>query len=159
MNAIRTTLEHQYSLIRDAREVLFDFCARLPATDLVRSSSHTGNGGSIRNLFVHVRNTYVGWIAGAALRRPFEEKEYEWAGTLEQCREYFNEVNNLMEEFLQMFEDNYQQELQSVTNDGQRATPLRLFTHVITHEFHHKGQILALARQWGHIPVDTDVVR
>nr|WP_261382294.1 DinB family protein [Mucilaginibacter achroorhodeus] len=38
-------------------------------------------------------------------------------------------------------------------------SPLELFTHVITHEFHHKGQLVNMSRQLGYIPVDTDVIR
>jgi uncharacterized damage-inducible protein DinB len=37
------------------------------------------------------------------------------------------------------------------------ATPLQLFTHVMTHEFHHKGQLLSMFRILGHVPPDTDV--
>ncbi|MCB0624495.1 MAG: hypothetical protein KDC43_11415, partial [Saprospiraceae bacterium] len=39
------------------------------------------------------------------------------------------------------------------------AEAFRLFTHVVTHEFHHKGQILSLTRHLGFVPVDTDVMR
>ncbi|TKC09723.1 DinB family protein [Pedobacter frigoris] len=34
-----------------------------------------------------------------------------------------------------------------------------IFTDVITHEFHHKGQAMTMARLLGHIPPDTDVMR
>ena len=39
------------------------------------------------------------------------------------------------------------------------AEAFRLFTHVVTHEFHDKGQILSLTRHLGFVPVDTDVMR
>ncbi|MCP3027145.1 DinB family protein [Halobacillus sp. A5] len=35
---------------------------------------------------------------------------------------------------------------------------LWLMTHTITHEFHHKGQIVSIARRLGYEPVDTDLV-
>ncbi|HEX8506591.1 MAG TPA: DinB family protein [Hymenobacter sp.] len=38
-------------------------------------------------------------------------------------------------------------------------SPLQLFPHVITHEFHHKGQILSMSRLLGHVPVDTGAIR
>ena len=44
-------------------------------------------------------------------------------------------------------------------SDLLKANPFKLFTHVITHEFHHQGQILPMSRQLGYIPVDTDVMR
>ena len=39
------------------------------------------------------------------------------------------------------------------------ATPAALFTHVITHEFHHKGQIASMSRHLGYLPPDTAVLR
>ncbi len=42
---------------------------------------------------------------------------------------------------------------------AKNTTPFELFTHVITHEFHHKGQVLSLSRHLGYIPVDTDIIR
>ncbi|PFP27641.1 hypothetical protein COJ96_15565 [Bacillus sp. AFS073361] len=37
-------------------------------------------------------------------------------------------------------------------------TPCKLLTHTITHEFHHKGQIVAMLRQMGYEPPNTDVL-
>ncbi|RZL05047.1 MAG: hypothetical protein EOO89_27250 [Pedobacter sp.] len=34
-----------------------------------------------------------------------------------------------------------------------------IFTHVITHEFHHKGQSMTMSRLLGHTPPDTDILR
>jgi uncharacterized damage-inducible protein DinB len=36
--------------------------------------------------------------------------------------------------------------------------PRWLFTQAVTHEFHHKGQIVTIARQLGYQPVETDLV-
>ncbi|MCU5378655.1 hypothetical protein OCA08_16075 [Bacillus cereus] len=37
------------------------------------------------------------------------------------------------------------------------TTPLWLLTHTETHEFHHKGQIVSMARHLGYNPPDTDL--
>jgi uncharacterized damage-inducible protein DinB len=37
-------------------------------------------------------------------------------------------------------------------------TPGKLLMHTITHEFHHKGQIVAMVRQMGYVPPNTDVL-
>ncbi|RZK68975.1 MAG: hypothetical protein EOO92_22520, partial [Pedobacter sp.] len=39
------------------------------------------------------------------------------------------------------------------------TTVTSLFTHVITHEFHHKGQIMSMMRLIGYIPPDADIIR
>lgn len=36
-------------------------------------------------------------------------------------------------------------------------TPGKLLMHTITHEFHHKGQIVVMLRQMGYDPPNTDV--
>jgi uncharacterized damage-inducible protein DinB len=38
----------------------------------------------------------------------------------------------------------------------QRLVPSLVVLHVLTHEFHHKGQITAAARAMGHEPPDLD---
>ncbi|MFK7696805.1 DinB family protein [Paenibacillus sp. HJGM_3] len=38
-------------------------------------------------------------------------------------------------------------------------TALELMSHVITHEFHHKGQIMTMGRILGYTPPDTDIIR
>lgn len=32
-------------------------------------------------------------------------------------------------------------------------------THVMTHEFHHKGKIMTMGRMLGYTPPDADVIR
>ncbi len=39
------------------------------------------------------------------------------------------------------------------------ATPRWLFTHTVTHEFHHKGQVVAMGRLLGYPPPETDLFR
>ena len=40
----------------------------------------------------------------------------------------------------------------------QNRTSSKLLMHVITHEFHQKGQLVAMARQMGYEPPNTDVL-
>jgi len=44
-------------------------------------------------------------------------------------------------------------------SDGNRAirTPALILHHMLTHAFHHKGQIVAMCRELGHPPPDTDL--
>ncbi|MBB6674699.1 hypothetical protein H7C19_28865 [Cohnella nanjingensis] len=37
-------------------------------------------------------------------------------------------------------------------------TPVQLLLHTVTHEYHHKGQVVTMARQMGYIPPNTDVL-
>ena len=65
-----------------------------------------------------------------------------------------------METFAAVYAEKLMQDIEtSIGGKMLPASPLKLFTHVITHEFHHKGQILSLSRHLGYVPVDTDVIR
>ena len=157
---MRQVLHAQYQLTRDARAVLMTYCATISPDNFVRSHPEVGNGGSIRNLLVHINNSYHGWLLKFALREPFQKRVYTDLLSLKDCDNYFQLTDHLMERFLDHFDQRYDQPVEGeLASRHFRATPLELFTHVVTHEFHHKGQILVLGRAWGYEPLDTDVLR
>lgn len=159
---LKEVLILQYSLVQDARKVLIEFLSQINATDFIRTSENFGNGGSIKSLMVHICNSYFGWMSHFAFQRPFDKVGYDSVNNLKQCSEYFSKVDVLVDGFLGTFNDNYEKHITGTIANGTRTittTPLIIFMHVITHEFHHKGQILSLSRSWGYLPVDTDILR
>ena len=76
-------------------------------------------------------------------------------------RNAFNEVNILVDKFLNFFSDRNTPVEGEIfwLKRNQTETPLSLFTHVTTHEFHHKGQIMTMSRLLGYTPPDADVIR
>ena len=73
---------------------------------------------------------------------------------------FFSNIDQLLEEFVSVYSEKCMIDIEININDKIIiANPLKLFTHVITHEFHHKGQILSLSRHLGYVPVDTDIIR
>jgi uncharacterized damage-inducible protein DinB len=160
MNTIKQTLTLQYAMVQDARCVLLDFCSKINDADFIRSSGSIGNGGSIKNLMVHMCNSYFGWLSHFAAKQPFNKIAYDSIDNLSQCSAYFLKVDALVQEFLVAFDNNYEEPITgTIAGVVVTSTPLQLFTHGITHEFHHKGQILALSRMWGYTPIDTDILR
>ncbi len=74
----------------------------------------------------------------------------------------YAEVDNLVVEFMTVFEGSWESPIKgSISRNRTELTvpALQVITHVITHEFHHKGQILSISRLLGYTPVDTDVIR
>ena len=154
------TLLFQYKMVQDARTVLFTYCASISEPDFIRSSEYVGNGGSIRNLLVHICNSYSRWMGYFALKQDIDKLPYESIKDLNGCKAYFARVDALMITFLDHFQNNYEIPITAIIAGAERtASPLAIFTHVITHEFHHKGQIATIGRTWGYIPIDTDVLR
>ena len=149
----------QYELVLSARKVLLGYCAAVAPEHFVEEYSTFG-GGSIRNLLVHNANTYQWWIGRHALQTDFGFTEYDSIINIEQTISLFQSVDSFMEKFFERFGNH---PLEPVTVSLREhtflSTPLELFTHVITHEFHHKGQILSLSRHLGYVPIDTDIIR
>jgi uncharacterized damage-inducible protein DinB len=149
----------QYDLVISSRNVLLDYCQLINNKDFLLENSNFGRG-SIRNLLVHICNTYEFWIGHQALKKDIQFKKYDTITSVREVEKYFEKINDLIEEFIAIYKDHYLEELSvNINNKNLKANPLKLFIHVITHEFHHKGQILSLSRHLGYIPVDTDVIR
>lgn len=65
----------------------------------------------------------------------------------------------MFKQFSDRLDDSIEKELAWKESSGLiRKTPRQLLTHSITHEFHHKGQIVAMLRLLGYIPKNTDIL-
>jgi len=152
-------LKQQYELVKSARKALLDYCATIAPAHFVEENSTFGRG-SIRNLLIHNLNTYQWWIGKNALQQEVGFTSYESVTDVAATSAHFEAVDAFMETFFLQFEN---RELEPVSASLREktflSTPLELFTHVISHEFHHKGQILSLSRHLGYLPVDTDIIR
>ncbi len=156
---MQNLLQHQYVWIKSSRSVLLDYCDLLDAKDFIRENSSFGRG-SIRNLLVHIANTYQYWIGKQALQRDIAFTPYESISTVAETRALFETIDALLADFFQAFPEDHLRTLHLQVNEKPvESSPFQLFTHVATHEFHHKGQVLSLSRHLGYIPVDTDVMR
>ena len=157
---MKELLSAQYELVKGARGALFTYCATT-GEDFFKPVP-TFNDNSIRDLWVHIANTYISWLDNFALDGTRTFYDNEEVQTLYQIKTIFDDVDLIVNDFLGKYRDDY---LSSVTKHIARKgitltlSPLQLFTHVITHEFHHKGQILTMSRLLGYTPVDTDVIR
>jgi uncharacterized damage-inducible protein DinB len=152
-------LQHQYEFVKSSRKVLLEYCKTLSDNDFLIENSTFGRG-SVRNLLVHIGNTYEFWIGRESLKKNIKFAEYNSVKNVSEAEVFFSHIDSMLEEFLIVYAEKYMIDIE-ITIQGKTnvATPLKLFTHVITHEFHHKGQILSLSRHLGYVPVDTDIIR
>ncbi|RYD79965.1 MAG: damage-inducible protein DinB [Sphingobacteriales bacterium] len=152
-------MNQQYEFVLSSRGTILDYIKTISEADFTAENSTFGRG-SIRNLLVHICDTYASWIGERSLRKKIIYKGFDQYSTLPECLAYFHDVDGYVEEFLNTFKDKPHTELEIIRNGEIIAlNPLKLFTHVITHEFHHKGQIMSLSRHLGYTPVDADIIR
>jgi uncharacterized damage-inducible protein DinB len=154
-------LLHQYQLVLGARSALFTYCEQLKTNELLVPVPEFNNR-SINYLLVHVANTYLYWLCVVGQQKQphnFNEADIK---DLASAQQMFAQVDITVNDFLLLFKDSIEiptdNELPN-KNITASLTPLQLFTHVTTHEFHHKGQILIMSRLLGYTPADTDVIR
>lgn len=151
--------ENQYQLIQSSRGVLLDYCATITPEHFLAENSTFGRG-SIRNLLVHNAYTYQYWLGVQALHKDIAFPDYDSITNISDVRRIFENVDAIVAEFVSEFSADHLKPITAELREQTfNVTPLKLFTHVISHEFHHKGQVLSLSRHLGYIPADTDVIR
>lgn len=154
-------LRQQYKLMQSARAVVFGYADTLSPGHFTQELAAFG-GGSIRHLLVHTANTYQFWLTNFAQGRELPFVQPALVPYVNDVRQIFRGVNALTEEFLTCFQGRGQETITGFIPWRRltlETTPLALFTHVLTHESHHKGQLLSMSRQLGYTPPDTDLIR
>ncbi len=155
---VREGLEVFYGLVRRTRSGVLDWLESIPSEAVERHDDQFAFG-SLGAIYAHVADTYLKWVGQVGLGRQRVRVDVRDASGL---RQSFSEVDATVEEALTAFTD-WDEPFPWVQPDGTelRVTRRWLILHPITHEFHHKGQALALARVIGHPhhgKPDTDLV-
>ena len=152
-------MRQQYALARRCRSILFDFLRDVVGNDgLNRVFSEFGDK-SIRHLLEHSAGCYFSWLGFHALGRPRASFAHGPCTTMEEVTNLYGRVDQLVAHFFERFGGSGDILIRTEHDPGEwiSATPLELFSHTITHEFHHKGQIVWMTRLLGHVPRDTDL--
>jgi uncharacterized damage-inducible protein DinB len=151
----------QYKLVQGSRAVMLDFIESEIGAHFT-NPIQAFNGSSIRYMLVHTANTYIHWAANFALDKGLPYPDETMFNDMESVKMLYREADGLVAGFLDYFGDDINLPVTNKVRSGAievNTTPLELFTHMLTHEFHHKGQIMSMCRLLGHTPPDTDVIR
>ena len=113
------------------------------------------------SMMAHVATTYLGWLVNFAQQEKIPYFESSDCRDMRATRAMFHQVDVVVNDFLDKFKNSLDVPLTFTKRPGVvlNLSPLELFTHVITHEFHHKGQLVNMSRQLGYTPIDTDIIR
>jgi uncharacterized damage-inducible protein DinB len=154
-------LKNQYELIKSSREVVFQFCEKISNDDYTKEVQGFGRG-NIRNTHAHIGSTYIFWLAEFGMKKEQSYPPYESYKDLNDVRQLFEKVDDIVSEFINSFNNQLNDNVFGYVASAKRSievTALQLFIHVITHEFHHKGQIMSMSRILGYPPPDADIIR
>ncbi|MQR94340.1 DinB family protein [Fictibacillus phosphorivorans] len=156
--------KNEYEWVKENRETLLNFCRRMDAKDF---TSELGFGWeSVRDTLVHVANCYHAWLGSYVLlktKNPITPKDMLPTMGIEEIIELFDQADTYVNDVLQSFATKMEVAIKQTipwreSNEIISLTPQKLIMHVVTHEYHHKGQIMAMIRQMGYEPPNTDVL-
>ncbi len=120
------------------------------------------NNKSISDLLVHVTHVYTFWLGKFSLKKDVVFADPDKINNLKALQLLYVNVNELVADYLKYVSETSITEISGEAGTPAKVitrSPFEIFTHVITHEFHHKGQILIMGRQLGLVPPDTDIIR
>lgn len=152
------TLKKQYALLQRPRGILFNFIETEVGGDWNTPVAAYENK-NIQSLMEHTASCYFAWLAYFCMRQPYGSIKDKDFGTFDDLRMLYKKVDETVATFLQSFDGKMETPITALHWDEEvlTFTPLQLFTHVITHEFHHKGQIVMMSRILGYVPPETDI--
>jgi uncharacterized damage-inducible protein DinB len=153
-------LREQYKLIQSSRSAMHNFI-ETEVGDAINVPVDAFEKGTMRYLLVHVSNCYLQWMYNFAMGNALELFNDEEFRTIDSIRSLYADTDDLVKNFLARFADTLDEPITRTISRNRTvtATPLEVFTHVTTHEFHHKGQVMTMCRLLGYPPPDTDIIR
>jgi uncharacterized damage-inducible protein DinB len=161
MNNNLELLKNQYEFIKASRDVVLNYCEKIAPEDYVKEVKGFGRG-TICITQAHIGRSYIFWLSEFAMKKQVSYPPYDSYKNLNDVRKLFENVNEVVSEFLNLFENRMDENISGIVtqiNKELTVPALQLFTHAITHEFHHKGQVMSMSRILGYTPPDADVIR
>ncbi len=142
-------LEFLYQQTRALRQTLFEYLETFPL-ELLHQNHPAFGRGSVLETAAHVADCYHFWTGEVGLEESPIELEILPSDTVTVLRDGFAGVDELMARAFERFSD-LEHEFEWTDAKGTlRLSQRWLLLHPLTHEFHHKGQILSLGRALGY---------
>ncbi|MHC4471761.1 MAG: DinB family protein [Planctomycetota bacterium] len=136
---------------------LLRHAATLPPDELLAPVDGFGHG-TVRDTLVHIAESEDWWIS-TAQGKPSGEWNADEFGDMDPLRDAFHGVGRRTREYLEGLSDEALEEPVEMRHSGGsfQTAPAWIVLHMVTHAFHHKGQIASMCRALGHPAPDTDL--
>jgi len=138
--------------------LVLDHLSTIPASDYGKELPGFGFR-TLHEQAIHIFNCEGFWIHTLQGLR-YVNRDPEECPAVADARHLLLEVGRRTHEFLSNLTDqqlNADAELHFPDGDVAVRTPALVLHHVLTHAFHHKGQIVAMCRALGYPAHDTDM--
>lgn len=138
--------------------IVLDHLSTMPAGDYEMIVPGFG-AATLRQQVIHNYNCEGFWVHTLQGRR-YVDRQPEECPTIADARALQQEISTHTLAYLSNLTDqqlNTDKELHFPDGDVVVRTPALVLHHMLTHAFHHKGQIVAMCRLLGHPAPDTDL--
>jgi uncharacterized damage-inducible protein DinB len=138
--------------------LVLDHLSTMPTNDYVTELSGFGFR-TLREQAIHIFNCEGFWVH-TLQGLPYFNRTREDCTVLADVRLLQSDVSRSTHAYLSTLTDqqlNADAELHFPDGDFAVRTPALVLHHVLTHAFHHKGQIVAMCRALGYPAPDTDL--
>lgn len=140
--------------------LVLDHVSTIPAGDYTKEVAGFGFP-TLRHQVIHIFNCEGFWVH-VLQGLPFRDRNVADCPGVIEARLLEQEVSRRTREYLAGMSDesfNSNRELRFPDGDLAVRTPALVLHHVLTHAFHHKGQMVAMCRLLGYPAPDTDLNR
>lgn len=139
-------------------DLLLNHLSTIPAEDYAKAVPAFGFP-TLREQVIHIFNCESVWVHTLEGTPHIDRTLAECPAVID-AKRYQQEVSRQTHAYLSRLTDqelNSPKELHFWDGDSAVRTPALVLHHVLTHAFHHKGQIVAMCRALGHPAPDTDL--
>jgi len=147
-----------HAVTHERLALLIAHAGSLAPDDFMRELPGFGMG-SVRHQLVHILNCERGWMHDLEDRSfdPAPKESYETAAMIEAYRQLVAAETRALFERLSETQINTRLAYRPEAWMGDLRSPAYTLLHVLTHGYHHKGQIVAMCRLLGSPAPDTDL--
>ena len=149
-----------HASMHDCLDAVLNHAATMPAHLLAQEVTGFGRP-TLRHQFAHILTTELAWVRCLQLR-PIERVDPAALATVEEARQAQKRVAAATVAYLATIDETQLHFTPERYTDewlGPLRSPAFTLLHVVTHAFHHKGQMVAMMRLLGYPAPDTDMQR
>jgi uncharacterized damage-inducible protein DinB len=160
INSPHTIIPGLHACFHESLGIVLDHLATVPPELWTRELQGFGQPTLLHQV-LHTLSTEAIWVRSLQLL-PIERPDPATFTTIEALRKFQQEVRTATIVYLDsLTEQKLYAELERYPErwTGPHRSPAFILLHVITHGFHHKGQLAAMFRLLGHPTPDTDIQR
>ena len=160
MTVSKAAILDLHAAMHECMEVVLDHVAGVPFDVLTQPLAGFGRP-TIRDQIAHVFSAETAWVSALQLL-PLRRFDAATLASVDDFRRAQREATATMLAYLDSTgERELNSELERYHEEWRspHRTPGYILLHVITHAFHHKGQIVAMLRLLGYPAPDTDMQR